>query len=72
MRSIRLLKIMAGEVPTPYEKAERRAARQLRRMNRIGQEELRLIDMISRREKGEDGLKPMPFARTDDGAEDKT
>lgn len=55
--------MMAGQLPSPYERALQRAERRAARANRIGQEQIRLIEMIARRERGEDGAKPMPFAR---------
>lgn len=67
MRNRRILLQMAGLIPTPAEKMMLRYKRRLDRVDRDGKAQLLLVDMIQRREAGEDGLKPMPFAKEDDG-----
>jgi len=54
---------MAGLVPTPQEKAMLRYGRKMARVDREGKAQLLLVDMIQRREKGDEGLRPMPFAK---------
>jgi hypothetical protein len=44
------------------EKIQQRYARKLARLDREGKAQLMLVDMIQRRESGEDGMKPMPLA----------
>jgi hypothetical protein len=57
--------MMAGVVATPQERALQRYERRMMRAQRIGQQELVLLELIARRERGEDGAKPMPFAKQD-------
>lgn len=68
MRNRRILMQMAGLAPSPLEKIQQRYARKLARLDREGKAQLMLVDMIQRRESGEDGMKPMPLAgvRDDD------
>lgn len=62
MRRRRLLQAMAGLVPSGVERRVAREERRARRLAREAEERVVLIDRIRRREGGEDGLKPMPFA----------
>jgi hypothetical protein len=66
VRNRRILMQMAGLVPTPQEKVLHRYARKLARIDRDGKAQLLLVDMIQRREQGEEGTKPMPFAKEPD------
>ena len=61
-----MLMIMAGVLPSPHERALQRAERRMQRLNRVGQQEIMLLDQIARRERGQEGEKPMPFARQDE------
>jgi hypothetical protein len=56
--------MMAGVLPSPQERAMNRFERRLMRMQNQGKEQLKLMELIARRERGEDGTKPMPFAKT--------
>lgn len=69
MRNRRILLQMAGLQPTPQERVMHRYARKLARADREGKAQLLLVDMIHRREQGEDGLKPMPFAKDANGTD---
>lgn len=63
MRNRRLMMMMAGLIPDAY---EQRLNREQRHINRYGKEleqRLQLLTLIQRRERGEEGTKPMPFAR---------
>ncbi len=62
MRPNRLLRQMAGIEQTPAQKAMRRNQRILERRQRAMQAENALVAMISRREQGQEGTPPMPFA----------
>lgn len=58
-----MLMMMAGMTPTPYERRLEREQRLINRVARDMQQRLTLMEMAQRRERGEDGAKPMPFAR---------
>ncbi len=62
MRPNRLLRQMAGIEETPAQKSMRRAQRALERRQRVIEAENALVAMISRREQGQEGTPPMPFA----------
>lgn len=68
MRATRMLMIMAGITPSPAEKAVYREQRRVQRMERAGHRQIQLLDMIARRERGEEGLKPMPLAKAREDA----
>jgi type III secretion system FlhB-like substrate exporter len=55
--------IMAGLIDTPQERIAKRLIRRQQRAQIELQRDMQLVDMIGRREKGGDGMKPMPFAR---------
>jgi hypothetical protein len=61
MRPNRILRQMAGLVETPYDKVMKRHAREIARRTRLMTEEALLVDMISRRQEGAEGMAPMPF-----------
>jgi hypothetical protein len=63
MRVNRLLRQMAGISPTAYDRSLRRYARQVQRVNSQMQGELQLLDIVARRQRGEDGVPAMPFAK---------
>jgi hypothetical protein len=63
MRGRRLLLQMAGAVPSPHERALRRVERRQERAERQTQATVLLVEQITRRERGEEGAKPMPLAR---------
>jgi len=63
MRTSRLLRQMAGIAPTAYDRVLRRRVRQVQRANLQMVGELALLDVVARRQRGEDGLPPMPFAK---------
>ncbi len=67
MRANRLLRQMAGVAPTPYDRALKRYVRQMQRTIRQAYGDMQLLDVVARRQRGEDGLPPMPFQqmRTD-------
>lgn len=54
---------MAGVLKTPYEKTMERQTRKLKRMERDWKTELAIVHAIQSRERGEEGFKPMPFAK---------
>ena len=58
----RRLMLMAGLIDTPQERLMKRMARRQQYLNRQMKRDLELIDMIGRREKGDQQLKPMPYA----------
>jgi len=63
MRKVRILEEMAGMRRT---RAERVAERQVMRFRRQAQEyeqRMMLVDKIREREKGTEGMPPMPFAK---------
>ena len=62
MRNHRTLARLAGLLPTNQERAESRWERKVKRLERIAQQELLLVDAIRRREQGAEGMKPMPYA----------
>jgi len=61
MRINRQLMVMAGVMPTPLDRAIRRQQRALQKERRLIAKEAMLVEMISRREKGESGASPMPY-----------
>jgi hypothetical protein len=66
-RNRRLLMQMAGVIASPFERQQARQQRKIDRANRDLKRELALIDMIGRREKGDNTLKPMPFTEDKSG-----
>jgi len=63
MRPNRLLRQMAGLAPTAYDRNLRRHVTRVVRANRQMLGELQMLDMVARRQRGEEGLPPMPFAK---------
>jgi hypothetical protein len=63
MRPNRLLRIMAGTAASPYELAMARMTKHLQRINRLHMQEIKLLEMIQRRQRGDEGTPPMPFAK---------
>ena len=63
MRPNRLLRQMAGLSPTPYDRNLRRHITRVERANRQMLGELQMLDMVARRQRGEEGLPAMPFAK---------
>jgi len=61
MRASRVLRQMAGLVETPHQRAMKRLERDLAKRNRLLAEEALLLDRISRRQEGGEGIAPMPF-----------
>jgi hypothetical protein len=68
MNNRRLLQMMAGIIPTPYEKRLMREQRQLERYARDLQSREQLMAIAQRRERGDADVRPMPLAipRTQD------
>jgi hypothetical protein len=64
MRPRRMLMMMAGVVKTPFEKHYERQQRKLEKLNREWKQDLEFVAAIQARERGDDGAKPMPFAKT--------
>ena len=62
MRGRRLLMMMAGISPTPLERRMEKETRSIIRYARELQAKENLMEMILRRERGEEGARPMPFA----------
>ena len=63
MRPNRLLRQMAGLAPTAYDRNLRRYGMRVQRANQQMLGELQLLDMVARRQRGEEGLPAMPFAK---------
>ncbi len=63
MRVNRLLRQMAGLAPTAYDRNLRRYVTRVQRANQQMLGELQLLDMVARRQRGDDGLPAMPFAK---------
>jgi hypothetical protein len=63
MRNRRIMMQMAGLAPDPYQRIQQRAERKMTRYARELQEKEKLMAMILRRERGDEDMKPMPFAR---------
>jgi hypothetical protein len=63
MRAQRILRQMAGIDQSPYEKLMKRHKRDIARRRRVLTEEAMLLEMISRRQAGDQGLRPMPLQR---------
>jgi hypothetical protein len=70
MRNRKLLMMMAGLTPDPYERAMQRQQRKINQYARELEERSRLMTAIQRRERGETGTKPMPFARPEGKTDD--
>ena len=69
MRSLRILRQMAGVQPTQFEKHLARQTRRMQRIERQANVEMMLVSMIQAREQGADGAKPMPFANLNPSTE---
>jgi hypothetical protein len=54
---------MAGLVPTSHDKAMKRYETRVERLNRKMLGEVQLIEAVTRRQRGEEGTPPMPFAK---------
>jgi len=54
---------MAGLAPTAYDRNLRRYVTRVQRANQQMLGELQLLDMVARRQRGDDGLPAMPFAK---------
>jgi hypothetical protein len=67
MRNRRAMMMMAGLLPEPWEQQANRVQRKLNRYAADLERRAQLITLMQRRERGEDGVKPMPFARKSDG-----
>jgi hypothetical protein len=63
VRPNRLLRQMAGLAPTAYDRGLRRYVMRVQRANQQMLGELQLLDMVARRQRGEEGLPAMPFAK---------
>lgn len=63
MRNRRLLMMMAGLMPDPYEQQQNRIMRRINRYAAELQRREQLMVAIQKRERGEEGARPMPFAR---------
>jgi hypothetical protein len=63
MRRLRMLQMMAGVVTTPMERRQQRQQRALKRLEKLAEEELLLVDKIRDRQAGAETAKPMPLAR---------
>jgi len=63
MNSRRILRQMAGLVPTAHDKAMKRYETRVERLNRKMLGEVQLIEAVTRRQRGEEGTAPMPFAK---------
>lgn len=63
MRVNRILRQMAGIAPTAHDRAMRRHINRVSRVNRQMSGEMQLLEMVARRQRGEDGTTPMPFAK---------
>jgi hypothetical protein len=63
MRAHKILRQLAGLDESPYEKLMKRHNREIARRRRVLLEEATLLEVISRRQAGDQGTKPMPFAR---------
>jgi hypothetical protein len=63
MRISRAMREMAGLVPTAHDKALKRYETRVERLNRRMLSEVQLIEAITRRQRGEEGTTPMPFAK---------
>jgi len=63
MRPNRLLRQMAGLSSTAYDRNLRRHVTRVVRANRQMLGELQMLDMVARRQRGEEGLPAMPFAK---------
>jgi len=63
VRPNRLLRQMAGLSPTAYDRNLRRHITRIERANRQMLGELQMLDIVARRQRGEEGLPAMPFAK---------
>jgi predicted transcriptional regulator len=63
MRENRILRQMAGLGESPYDKLMKRHKRQIDRRTRVLTEEAMLLEVISRRQAGDQGTKPMPLQK---------
>jgi hypothetical protein len=63
MRAHRILRQMAGIDQSPYERLMKRHKRDLARRQRVLTEEAMLLEVISRRQAGDQGTKPMPLQK---------
>jgi len=63
MRPNRILRQMAGLAPTAYDRNLRRYVMRVQRANQQMLGELQLLDMVTRRQRGDNGLPAMPFAK---------
>jgi hypothetical protein len=63
MRAHKILRQMAGLDESPYDKLMKRHKRQIDRRARVLNEEAMLLEMISRRQAGDQGLRPMPLQK---------
>ncbi len=63
MRVSRILRQMAGISPTAYDKAISRHTNRMQRANRQMLGELQLLEAVARRQRGEEGVPAMPFAK---------
>jgi hypothetical protein len=63
MRPHRVLRQMAGIEPTAYDRAMARLTRRAQFVNRLHLQELQLLEMMQRRQRGDEGTPPMPFAK---------
>ena len=59
----RILQQMAGIVRSPLEKQLDRQKRKEEKMTREWKQDLEYVNMIRARERGDEGAKPMPFAK---------
>ena len=58
-----MLMMMAGALKTPWEKQVERQQRKLDKLQREWKQDLEIVAAIQARERGDDGAKPMPFAK---------
>jgi hypothetical protein len=63
MRTNRVLLEMAGLKATSYDKKISRLARRMKQERQRMNAEIILADAIARRQRGEEGTQPMPFAK---------
>jgi uncharacterized protein YggE len=56
-----MLRLMAGMIESPHQRAMKKAQRDLEKRARLMHEEAMLVEMISRRQEGVEGTAPMPF-----------
>lgn len=63
MRTTRILRQMAGSNPSQYDRAHRRFMSKLTRANHVAAQNAALVEAILRRQAGEQGAPPMPFAK---------